>query len=114
MSVKEAHIDSGAFAEQATLTSVIGTHPKAKILAVLLSEGRDISINDIAEQAGMSRSTVYDYIDDLIDFGVVVQTRKVGKSPLYEINRNSEAAKNLARFERALIHKQAESLENSE
>jgi DNA-binding transcriptional ArsR family regulator len=94
---------SAAFAEEAALTDLLGANPKVKILAVLLSEGRDINISRIADQAGVSRSTVYDHIDDLQDLGVVEQTRTIGGSPLYQLNKDSETAKQLAQLEWSLL-----------
>ena len=93
----------GSFAEQTALTELLGNHPKVKILAVLLSEGRDINVSQIAEQAGMSRSTVYDHIEDLQAMEVVEQTRKISGSPLYQINKHSDVAEQLHKLEWTLI-----------
>lgn len=92
-----------AFAEQTALTDLLGTHPKVKILAVLLSEGHDINISQIARQGGMSRSTVYGHIEDLQTLGVVEQTREIGGSSLYEINKDSEVAEQLQQLEWTLV-----------
>lgn len=96
-------VDGEPFANQTALTKLLGDHPKVKILAVLLSEGRDINVSQIAEQAGMSRSTVYKHIDDLRNLNVVEKTRELGGSPLYQLNRNSEVAKNLGKLEWELL-----------
>lgn len=96
-------IDDEPFAQQAALTQLLGDHPKVKILTVLLSEGRDINISLIAEQAGMSRSTVYKHIDDLRELNVIEKTRKLSGSPLYQLNRDSEVAKKLGQLEWALL-----------
>jgi DNA-binding transcriptional ArsR family regulator len=95
--------DMEPYAPHAALTELLGTHPKVKILAVLLSEGRDINISHIAEQAGMSRSTVYDHIEDLQALEVVEQTRKISGSPLYQINKDSDVAEQLHKLEWSLI-----------
>lgn len=95
--------DDASFAEQTALTELLGNHPKVKILVTLLSEGRDINVSQIAEQAGMSRSTVYDHIEELQTLGVVKQTRKIGGSPLYQINKDSDVAEQLHKLEWTLI-----------
>ncbi|MCG1004348.1 MULTISPECIES: helix-turn-helix domain-containing protein [Halobacterium] len=95
--------NEASYAEQTALTDLFGDHPKTKILAVLTAESRDINITRLAEMAGSSRSTIYDHIDDLQEIGVVEQTRKVGGSPLYQLNRDSETAKKLAQLEWELI-----------
>jgi DNA-binding transcriptional ArsR family regulator len=97
-----------SFAEQTALTELLGNHPKVKILVVLLSEGRDINISQIAEQAGMSRSTVYDHIEELQTLEVVEQTRKISGSPLYQINKDSNVAEQLHKLEWALIESVAD------
>lgn len=99
----DAEPDGAPYAEQTAITRVLGDHPKVKILSVLSSQGRDISVSQIAEQSGMSRSTVYNHIDDLQAVNVVVQTRKVGGSPLYQLNRDDEAAEKFAQLEWAVI-----------
>jgi DNA-binding transcriptional ArsR family regulator len=104
MGTKNDPANSGtSFAGQTALTDLFGDHPKTKILSVLLSESRDVNVSHIAEQAGMSRSTVYKHIDDLIGLNVVSQTRSVGGSPMYQIDRDSETAKQLAKLEWSLV-----------
>lgn len=103
MASSETEAGAASFADQTALTSLLGDHPKVKILAVLLSEGRDINVSQIAEQAGMSRSTVYKHMDDLRDLGVVEKTREIRGSPLYQMNRESETAKKLGQLEWSLL-----------
>lgn len=103
MSNTTAHTDSQSYAENAALTKLFGDSPKVKILAVLLQQGRDTNISTIADVGGMSRSSVYKYIDDLISLGVVEQTREIGGSPLYQIDKESEVAKRLSELEFALV-----------
>lgn len=103
MSNTTAHTDSQSYAENAALTELFGDSPKVKILAVLLQQGRDTNISTIADVGGMSRSSVYKYIDDLISLGVVEQTREIGGSPLYQIDKESDVAKRLSELEFALV-----------
>ena len=95
--------ESSTFAEESALTDLFGDHPKTKILAALLSEARDVNITRIAELSGMSRSTVYKHVEDLQGLEIVEQTRKVGGSPLYQINRENPVAKQLAQLEWDLL-----------
>lgn len=91
------------YAEYTALIDLFGDHPKTKILAVLLSQGQDINITQIASLAGISRSTVYNHIDTLIELDVVEKTREIGGGGLYQINRRNETAKLLAQTEWNLI-----------
>jgi DNA-binding transcriptional ArsR family regulator len=100
--------DDPAFAEQTAVTRLLGDHPKVKILSALSSESQDVTVSRIAELAGTSRSTVYDHLDDLRDVNVVVKTREVGGSPLYELNEDDEAARKFAQLEWAFLDNVAE------
>jgi DNA-binding transcriptional ArsR family regulator len=97
------------YADGTALTKLLGESPKVKILASLLSESDvDLNVTDIAELAGLHRTTVYDHLDDLTDLGVVVETRTVGGSPMYQINRDSDVAEGLAQLEWDLLDAIAE------
>lgn len=98
-----SEISEDSFADNAVLTTMLGDSPKVKILAVLLKSGRDINVSEIAEQAGMSRSTVYNHIDGLQTINVVEKTREIGGSPLYQLNEESDAAEHLAKLEWDLL-----------
>jgi len=100
--------EAAPFAEQTVITDLLGDHPKVKILSVLSNEPRDTSVSQIAEQSGVSRSTVYDHLDDLQALDVVKQTRELGGSPLYEINKDDEAAKRFAQLQWAVVENAAE------
>lgn len=97
-----------SYAEHSALTDLFGNHPKTKIIAALLSESHDVNVSRIAELGGMSRSTVYDHIDDLQELNVVEKTRKVGGSPLYQINKDSESSKLLAQLEWEIVEEYEE------
>lgn len=93
-----------AYSDGAVMVKALGNHPKAKILAALLGDhDRDLNASDIANIAGIERSTFYTHIDMLLDFGLVTLTREVGNSKMYAINKDSEAAKALAQFEWNLL-----------
>jgi len=90
--------------EGSVVIDVLGDHPKTRILlAVLTDPDRDYNMTDIAELAATDRSTVYRHIDDLIDMGLIEQTRQAGNAPMYQINHDSAAAKAFGRFEWELI-----------
>lgn len=107
-------IDSQAdskYTDNAALVQLFGDSPKVKILAVLLQQGRDTNVSTIAEIGGMSRSSIYRYIDDLIDLGVVEKTREIGGSPLYQINKDSPVSQKLAELEWELVDEIAKELD---
>ncbi|WP_197075903.1 winged helix-turn-helix domain-containing protein [Halostagnicola sp. A56] len=101
--------------DDTTLTDVLGDHPKVKILTALLGESdRDLNTSDLARLAGIERSTVYDHIDVLRAYGLVEQTRTVGNSKMYQLNKENEAAKALGKFDWALTNILAEKEEAGE
>jgi len=101
---KPAESDSESYADGTILTDVLGPHAKVKMLAVLIADSdRDLNPTEIARLAGIDRSTFYEHIDDLLAYDLVEQTRTVGNSPMYRINRDSAAAEDLAQFEWDLL-----------
>jgi DNA-binding transcriptional ArsR family regulator len=93
-----------AYADGTALTNVIGDHSKAKILAVMLGDHtQDLTASDIARMAGIERSTFYDHIDTLLDYGLIKITREAGNSTMYQINKDSEPAQAIAEFEWKLL-----------
>lgn len=103
MSIKNKdHEDT--YAEDTVLTELFGESAKVKIIAALLSESDvDLNITDIADLAGLHRTTVHEHIGDLQSLGVITQTRKVSGSPMYRINRDSKVAEGVAQLEWDLL-----------
>lgn len=99
--------DSGtreAAAEDTVLTDVFGAHAKVKLLTAFVGENdRDLSATEVARLAGIDRSTFYEHIDDLLAYGIIEQTREVGNSKMYRINRDNAAAEDLAQLEWDLL-----------
>lgn len=104
MPVQKEPDSADVFAEGTVLTGLFGNHPKVKIIVALLSESQhDLTVTQIADLAGVHRSTVYDHLDDLIALDVVEQTREVSGSPLYQINRDDDVAKAIGQIEWELM-----------
>lgn len=96
--------EENAYGEQNVLTDVLGNHPRTRILAVLLGDHeRDLNASDISRLAGIDRSTFYAHIDMLEAYGLIEQTRTVGNSKMYAINKDSDAAQKLAALEWSLV-----------
>lgn len=87
--------------QESAALEVLGDHAKTRILLVLLTDpGRDYNKTDIAKLANIGRTTVYRHMDDLVECGLLNQTRKAGNSPMYQLDRENGAVKALAQFER--------------
>jgi Fe2+ or Zn2+ uptake regulation protein len=94
--------DSEAYADDTPLTHLFGTPARTKILSVFVAErGRDLTKSEVARQAGVARSTVYDHLDELEELGVVEHTRDTqgGQSKRYQLAEDSEIAEYLYKLE---------------
>lgn len=86
-------------------TKAIGSTPKIKILEFLI-EGRelDYSVSDIAEGAGIGRTTLFRIWDDFVELGIVKPTRIIGNAKLYKLNlENSFVNKIVDMFDTLVI-----------
>ena len=74
----------------------IGDTPKIRVLEFLI-EGRelDYSISDIAEGAGIGRTTLFRIWEDLIKFKIIKSTRIIGNAKLYKLNIENSFVKKL-------------------
>jgi len=57
------------------------------------AESRDLSINEVAKLAGISRITASKYIEVLCARGILVHTRRIGKAKMFKIAPEYEKAK---------------------
>ena len=82
---------------ETTFTRAIGDTPKIKVLEFLI-EGRelDYSISDIAEGAGIGRTTLFRIWNDFVDLGIVKHTRDIGNAKLYKLNMANAFVKKMA------------------
>lgn len=96
--------DSDSYADRSAFLPLFATESRTSILAALVGErGRDLSVTDVAELAGVARSTVYDHLDDLLDLGVVERVGEEGERPTYRLNEDSEIADELVKLEDATL-----------
>ena len=70
---------------------VLHGRARMKIIAAFLdTHHRDIHITELSDRSGVARSTIYDHIDELVEHGVVTETREMGDMQMYQINAESE------------------------
>ena len=77
--------------EKTQFIKFLGDSPKIRVLDMLIT-GRelDYSISDIANQAGISRSTFYGMVNQMLRDKVIVKTRKFGMMQLYKLNTKNK------------------------
>lgn len=99
------------------LTEIFGNCPKVKVIDLLISHpGSEYSKTDIANLSGVSRSTLYEFLDQLKEYGIIKPTKKVGNTQLFEVNMSSEITQLISAFQLSLadieIQKQIKLSEN--
>ena len=74
----------------------LGDNPKMRILDFLMDNlAHDFSLPQIAEGGGVAYTTLIDIMPKLLEQGIIMETRKIGKSKLYKIDLDNSIAKAL-------------------
>lgn len=69
------------------IIALYGDSPRMKMLDYLMSFPKnEFTVSEIVETVGMSRTTAFKEVSKLLDNEMIVQTGKLGKSPMYKIN----------------------------
>ncbi len=75
-------------------TKTFGSVPAIRIIDFLIENRRDSwSMTEIAKQGGIAYPSVKHAIPALLDSGIIISTRKVGRIPLYAISESIAAKK---------------------
>lgn len=85
--------------KQTLFTKALGQTPKLKVLEFLI-EGRelDYSISDIAEGAGISRTTLFRIWNELISLKMIKPTRVIGNAKLFKLNMDNPLVIDMVRL----------------
>ncbi len=90
--------------EKSLFIEFMGDSSTIRVLDYLLTErGLDFSITDLAENAGISRATLYRIWDKLIKNKIIIHTRDIGKAKLFKLNTKNEKIKKLIEVDDLLI-----------
>lgn len=97
--------------EESIFLEHVGDNPRMRILQYLI-EGRDFdyTLTDLLH-AGVSWGTLNTLVPKLLELGMVVKTRKIGRATLYKINRENVAVKRLMELYDHLILEKLNSVE---
>ena len=97
--------------EKTSFRLVFGDSPAAKVLDFLIDNQEfDYSLTDIAKGAEIAWSTLHQLWPDLVTFGVVTKTRKIGRAELYKLNKENPLVKKLIEID-LIISKQLMQME---
>ncbi|MDP4012360.1 MAG: hypothetical protein Q8R00_02035 [Candidatus Nanoarchaeia archaeon] len=97
--------------EESIFLEHIGDNPRMRILQYLI-EGRDFdyTLTDMLN-ARVSWGTLNTLIPKLLELGIIVKTRKIGRATLYKINKDNATAKQLITLYDSLILQNLEKME---
>ena len=86
------------------LIQIFDNNPKIKVLEFLI-EGRelDYSVSDIAEGAGIGRTTLFRIWDDFVELDIVKHTRDIGNAKLYKLNLSNPFVRKMIDFFDTLV-----------
>lgn len=85
--------DFTSYVDSSPFTALFDKESRVRIFDVLLSKHhQELSETDLAELAGIDRSTVYRVIPKLVDSGLVTEDDNEGGTTLYSLNQDHPAA----------------------
>jgi len=80
-----------------------GDTPQLRVLDFLIGNHFfDFPITEIARESNVSYNSIVNFFDNFIDSGIVIKTRKVGKSDYYKLNLENSFVMNLVRLDWSL------------
>ena len=90
--------------EKSLLLSLTGELPVFKVIDFLLeNKGMDFSKSEIANGAGVSRASLFNYWQEIERHGIVRVTRQFGKAKLYTLNSKNPVTQRIIELEKTLI-----------
>ncbi|MBU3906915.1 MAG: hypothetical protein KKA64_01560 [Nanoarchaeota archaeon] len=76
-----------------------GDTPKLRFLNFLIGNHFfDFNMTDMAKEANISYNSLMSFFDEFLKKGIIVKTRRVGKSNMYKLNMDNSIAKNFLKF----------------
>ncbi len=85
--------DNSAFLEY------FGDTPKLRFLNFLIGNHFfDFNMTDMAKEANISYNSLTSFFNDFLEKGIIVKTRRVGKSDMYKLNTDNLIAQNFLKF----------------
>lgn len=76
-----------------------GDTPKLRFLDFLIGNHFfDFNMTDMAREANISYNSLISFFDKFLEKGIIVKTRRVGKSDMYKLNMDNPISQNFLRF----------------
>jgi len=76
-----------------------GDTPKLRFLDFLIGNHFfDFNMTDMAREANISFNSLKSFFDKFLEKGIIIKTRRVGKSDMYKLNMDNIIAQNFLKF----------------
>jgi len=76
-----------------------GDTPKLRFLNFLIGNHFfDFNMTDMAKEANISYNSLISFFQEFLDKGIIIKTRRVGKSDMYKLNMDNVVVQNFLRF----------------
>ena len=87
--------------EESAFRRVFGSSPMIKVLDFLLAERGlyDYTLSDISVNSGVSWSSLHRIFPELVEIGIVEQTRAIANAKLYRLNEKNPLVQELIRMD---------------
>lgn len=88
------------------MDGVFGDTPQLRVFDFFIGNYFfDFPITEIARESNVSYNSLKNFLPSLVKTGILVKTRKIGKSDYYKFNMNNIFVKNLVKLNWMLVKK---------
>ena len=76
-----------------------GDSPKLRFLDFLIGNHFfDFNMTDMAKESSISYNSLKSFFAEFLEKGIIIKTRRVGKSDMYKLNMDNAIAQNFLKF----------------
>lgn len=88
-----------------TFVGLLGDNARAEVLAAMVRDrDQELSVAEVEERTGTAENWVRKNLNSLVEYGVVEETRRIGRAQLYQLNAESEIAERLIELYETVRH----------
>ena len=90
--------------EKSVFIEVFGNYPLIKVLDFLITFREfDYPLTEIAKNSGIAWSTLHEIFPKLVELGVVIETRQIGRARLFKLNEDNSISQKLIEMDEKLM-----------
>ena len=81
----------------------LGDNPQLRVLDFMIENHFfDFPLTEIARESNVSYNSLKSFIEDFVEKGIFIKTRKIGKSDYYKLNLENDFVKNMIKLDWSL------------